>query len=65
MNLYSHIYSLPSNNGTALMEAIALVGPVSIAVDASTWTSYSSGIYTGCDAAAPQVKLRCDVMASS
>ena len=31
------------------MNAIARVGPVVISVDASTWHSYSSGIFNGCN----------------
>jgi len=37
---------LPSNNYTALMNAVATVGPVAVSVDASKWSSYSSGIYS-------------------
>lgn len=40
---------LPGNNYTAVMNALATVGPVAINVDASTWHAYSSGIYNGCD----------------
>jgi cathepsin L len=39
---------LPRNNYTAVMNAIATVGPIAINVDASTWHSYSSGKKTGC-----------------
>ena len=35
---------LPTNNYTALLNAIATVGPIAIAVDAS-WGAYKSGIY--------------------
>lgn len=37
---------LPSNNYTALMNAVATLGPVAISVDAS-WTLYSSGVFSG------------------
>jgi len=37
---------LPQNNYTALMNAVATVGPISISLDAS-WRSYESGVYTG------------------
>jgi len=46
---------LPSNNYTALMNAIAHVGPVAIAVDASTWSSYESGIFNGCNQVNPDI----------
>jgi len=36
---------LPTNNYTALMEAVATVGPVAISVDAS-WGSYEEGVYS-------------------
>jgi cathepsin L len=39
---------LPQNNYTAIMNAVANVGPVAINVDASNWHSYSSGIFNGC-----------------
>ena len=38
---------LPANNYTALMHAVATVGPISISVDASRWSFYSGGIYDG------------------
>jgi cathepsin L len=37
---------LPTNDYTAMMNAIATVGPISIAVDAG-WSGYESGIYNG------------------
>lgn len=39
---------LPQNNYTALMNAVATVGPIAINVDASNWHSYSSGVFNGC-----------------
>jgi hypothetical protein len=36
---------LPSNNYTALMNAIATVGPVAVSVAATGWGAYSGGIY--------------------
>lgn len=38
--------ALPTNNYTALMNAVATVGPVSISVDAS-WGAYEEGIFSG------------------
>lgn len=38
---------LPENNATALMEAVANVGPISISVAAGSWALYKSGIFDG------------------
>jgi cathepsin L len=46
---------LPINNYQALMNAIATVGPIAISVDASTWHSYSSGIFDGCNQTNPDI----------
>jgi len=46
---------LPTNNYTALMNAVATVGPVAISVDASTWHNYESGIYNGCNQENPDI----------
>lgn len=46
---------LPVNDYTALMNAVATVGPVMISVDASTWHSYSSGIFNGCNQVNPDI----------
>jgi len=46
---------LPENNYTALMNAIATVGPVAISVDASNWSAYQSGIFNGCNQAKPDI----------
>jgi cathepsin L len=40
---------LPENNYTALMNAIASVGPIAVSVDASAWSAYKSGIFDGCN----------------
>eukprot|EP01059_Diplonema_ambulator_P000293 TRINITY_DN10239_c0_g1_i1.p1 TRINITY_DN10239_c0_g1~~TRINITY_DN10239_c0_g1_i1.p1 ORF type:complete len:365 (+),score=122.61 TRINITY_DN10239_c0_g1_i1:46-1140(+) len=37
---------LPVNNYTALMDAIANVGPVAISADAASWQLYESGIFS-------------------
>ena len=37
---------LPSNNYTALMNAVATVGPVAVTVDASVWHNYESGVFS-------------------
>lgn len=46
---------LPANNYTALMNAIATVGPVAISVDASSWSAYESGVYNGCNQKTPEI----------
>jgi len=40
---------LPSNNYTAVLTAVAVTGPLVINVDASEWSSYDSGVFSGCD----------------
>jgi cathepsin L len=39
---------LEENNYTALMNAIATVGPIAVSVDAN-WGSYAGGVFAGCD----------------
>merc|ERR1719341_395252 len=41
--------TLPANNHDAVMTHLAEVGPLSIAVDASVWHSYTGGVFNGCD----------------
>jgi len=41
---------LPSNEYDPVMAALAYVGPLSISVAAGDWSSYESGVYTGCKA---------------
>jgi len=40
---------LPENNYTALVTAVATIGPIAISVAAGAWSGYSSGVFTGCD----------------
>lgn len=40
--------TLDTNNATAVMAAVATIGPLAINVDASTWHAYDSGVYDGC-----------------
>merc|ERR1711887_471965 len=40
--------SLTPNDEAAVMQHIAEVGPLSIAVDASVWHTYQSGVFSGC-----------------
>jgi cathepsin L len=46
---------LPENNYTALMNAIATVGPIAVSVDASTFHSYAGGIFSGCNQENPDI----------
>jgi len=46
---------LPVNNYTALMNAIAQVGPIAVSVDASTWSAYKGGIFNGCNQKNPDI----------
>lgn len=43
----SGYHKLPQNNATALMEAVANVGPVAISVAAATWSFYTHGVFDG------------------
>lgn len=40
--------TLPANNASSVIAALAAVGPLAINVDASTWHDYEGGVYTGC-----------------
>jgi len=44
----SGFVKLPENNYTALVTAIATIGPMAVSVDAGPWMSYSSGVFSGC-----------------
>jgi cathepsin L len=41
----SGFVKLPENNYTALMNAIATIGPIAISVEADTWSFYGGGIF--------------------
>jgi len=43
------------NSYDALLDALATQGPVTVSVDASTWSSYESGIYDGCNQTNPSI----------
>jgi cathepsin L len=45
---------LPTNSYEAMMNAVAQVGPVAIALDAD-WSGYESGIYNGCNQVNPDI----------
>jgi len=46
---------LPGNDYLSLMNAVAMVGPIAVNVDASSWSSYSSGIFNGCNQSNPDI----------
>jgi cathepsin L len=46
---------LPENNYTALMNAVAQLGPIAVSVDASTFHAYSKGIHDGCNQVNPDI----------
>lgn len=46
---------LPSNQYAPLMQAVATIGPIAISVDASAWSSYESGVFTGCSQKNPDI----------
>ena len=39
---------LPSNNYEGILTVVATQGPVAVAVDASTWHDYETGVFNGC-----------------
>merc|ERR1712038_693330 len=41
--------TLPRNSVEAVMNHVANVGPLSVAVDASSWSFYGGGVFDGCD----------------
>jgi len=46
---------LPTNVAAPVIEHIATKGPLSISVDASTWSGYESGVFDGCDNQSPDI----------
>ncbi len=46
---------LPENNYTALMNAVAQLGPIAVSVDASTFHAYTSGVHDGCNQVNPDI----------
>jgi len=51
----SNFVKLPSNEHYPLLAAIATQGPIAISVDASSWSSYESGVYNGCNQTNPGI----------
>jgi cathepsin L len=46
---------LEENNYEQLMYSVATFGPIAVSVDASSWHSYSSGIFNGCNQSNPDI----------
>jgi len=46
---------LPSNVYAPVLNTLATVGPLIINVDASSWSSYESGVFNGCNQANPDI----------
>jgi len=44
-----HHIILPENKGEPLMQALYQEGPIVVSVDASTWSFYDAGVFSGCD----------------
>jgi cathepsin L len=51
----SGFVKLEENNYSQLMYAVATFGPIAVSVDASTWHSYSGGIFNGCNQSNPDI----------
>jgi len=47
--------SLPPNEYLPLLTAVATVGPISISVDASSWSFYATGVFNGCNKTNPDL----------
>lgn len=46
---------LQENNYTALMNAVAKLGPIAVSVDASNWHAYKGGVFNGCNQVNPDI----------
>jgi len=47
--IIDHHVVLPENKGEPLLQALYQEGPVAVSVDASTWSFYSNGVFSGCE----------------
>jgi len=47
--------TLPANDGDAVAEAVANLGPISVSVDASSWGLYQGGIFDHCNKTNPDI----------
>jgi len=46
---------LPSNKYQPVMVALSQIGPLSVAVDATAWGDYESGVFSGCNKVNPDI----------
>jgi cathepsin L len=46
---------LPSNTYVPVMNALATTGPLAVNVDASSWSSYETGVFDGCNQQNPDI----------
>jgi cathepsin L len=53
-NITSYV-NLPSNQQQPILEAVANVAPLAVAVDASNWFGYRSGVFDGCNQKNPDI----------
>jgi cathepsin L len=47
--------TLPSNQYFPVLETVGTRGPIAIAVDASSWKDYETGVYDGCNKTNPDI----------
>lgn len=48
-------HTIDTNSYDELIDAVANIGPIAVTVDASTWASYSGGVYDGCNQENPDL----------
>jgi len=51
----SSYHTLPQNKYLPLLNHVATKGPIAISVDASSWSSYASGVFDGCNQTNPDI----------
>jgi cathepsin L len=51
----TNFVDLPSNQVGPILQYVGTTGPLSISVDASSWSGYESGVFDGCDMSAPDI----------
>jgi len=51
----ANYYDLASNQLNPVLQHVATVGPLSISVDASSWSDYDSGVFDGCNNQSPDI----------
>jgi len=51
----SNYVDLPPNEYLPVLQAVATIGPLAISVDASAWSDYEHGVFTGCNKTNPDI----------